>query len=98
MRKGPIVFQDEIMTLTTEISEALPQFLVSTSNVHEEVQVVDVEYADKEKLDNVAVEEELGWDNLETDTEDDVNKIYYQSSDNDDSEDDDAVDDEDDNY
>ena len=53
------------MTLTTEISEALPQFLVSTSNVHEEVQVVDVEYADKEKLDNVAVEEELGWDNLE---------------------------------
>ena len=36
------VFQEDVMTSTSQISEALPQFLVDVSGVMDEVQVVDV--------------------------------------------------------
>jgi len=52
----PIVFQEEFMTSTIEISERRPQFLVSTSNVDQEVQGIDLESADEEEPNDVDVE------------------------------------------
>jgi len=81
-----------------DISKALPQLLVDTFNVNEEVKVVDVGSTVEEELDDLDVEEELEWDDLETDTEEDHNAIQYQSIDDDGSEDDDGVDDKDDKH
>ena len=61
------------MTSTMEISEAFPQFLMDTSNVDEELEVVEIASADEEEPDDVDGEKEPEWDDLETDTEDDDN-------------------------
>jgi len=93
----PLVFQEEFMTLTMEISKALPQFLVDTSNVDEEVKVVDIKFANEEEPKDVDDKEEPEWNDLETDTEDD-DKIQYHFSGDDGSEDHDRLDEEDDDY
>jgi len=46
------------MTSTYELSEFLPQFLVDTSNLLKEVQVVDVASSQEEQLDDVDEVEE----------------------------------------
>jgi len=50
------------MTSTIEISKVVPQFLVYTSNVVEEVHVVDVDSTKKEEHDEIDKEEEPEWD------------------------------------
>jgi len=47
----PLVFQEEFMTSTMEMSDALPNVLVDNSNVDIEVEVVDVEFADEHEPD-----------------------------------------------
>jgi len=71
----PLVFPEEFMTPTIDISEVIPQFLIGTSNVDDEVQVVDVEPANKE--DNVDAKQKVDWDDLEIDTVDDDNEVQY---------------------
>jgi len=46
-----LVFQEEFMTSTTEISARLPELLVDNSNVDVEVEVVDIEFDDEEEPD-----------------------------------------------
>ena len=41
---APLVFRKEFVSSTNEIFEALPQFLMETSNVYQEVQVAEVCY------------------------------------------------------
>jgi len=47
----PLVFQEEFMTSTMEISIALLELLVDNSNVDVEVEVVDIESVNEEELD-----------------------------------------------
>jgi len=54
----PLMFLEEFMTSTMEISETLPQFLVDTSDVDEEVEVVDIAPANKEDPCDVDGDEE----------------------------------------
>ena len=46
------------MTLTCKLSESLPQFLIDTSNILEEVQLVDVASSKEEQHDDVDKVEE----------------------------------------
>ena len=70
-----------------EISIALLELLVDNSNGDVEVEVVYIEFADLEKLDQQVEEDEPEWDDLDIDTEDDETKIQYHSGDDDDRED-----------
>jgi len=83
----PVVFQEEFMTSTMKISVVLLELLVDNSNLNIEVEVVDIEYADEEEPGQQDDEDELKWDDLETNTEDDETKIQYYCSDDDDSDD-----------
>jgi len=52
------VFPKDIMTLTHELLESLPQYLIDTSNVPEEVIVVDGSSAEDVEPDDVDKVEE----------------------------------------
>jgi len=68
---APLVFQEEFMTSIMEISTAPPHLPVDNSNVNVEAEVVDVESADEDEPDQPDNEDELEWDDLESDMKDD---------------------------
>jgi len=57
--KVKVVYQEEVMNSSVIISKALPQNLVGTFNIKEEVQLVDVELAGDEEPANEGKVEDL---------------------------------------
>jgi len=57
--KVKVVYQEEVMNSSVIISKALPQNLVGTFNITEEVQLVDVELAGDEEPANEGKVEDL---------------------------------------
>ena len=74
------VFQEEYMTPTMDVSVALPDILVDTSNVDDEVEVVDVA-SDDEEPEQEDDEDESEWDDAESDTDDEETQMAYHSDD-----------------
>ena len=62
----PLVFQEEFMTSTMEMSDALLNVLVDNSNVDIEVEVLDVESADEDEPNEGDTDDESEWDDLES--------------------------------
>ena len=93
----PLVFQEDFMTSTMEMSDALPNGLVDNANVDIEVEVVHVESADEDGSDQEDTEDEGECDDLESDTEDEDTQIEYHSDD-DGSDDDEGETDNDNDY
>jgi len=83
----PLIFQEEFMTLTMEISTTLPNVLLDNSNVDVELEVVGVESFDEDEPDQQDNEDDSEWDDLESYTEDEKTQIEYHSTDDDDSDD-----------
>jgi len=78
--KALVIFQENVMTSTHTISKSLPQHLGDTANVLEEVTVVGGSPSEDDYVDNLHEEEKHGWDDLETDAEDDYVHIQCHLS------------------
>jgi len=81
--QAPLVFQEEFMTSTVEMSDALPDVLVDNNHVDIEVEAVDVASADEDEPNEEDTDDESEWDDLESDTEDEDSQIGYHSDDDD---------------
>jgi len=86
-----VVFQEDVMASTSQLSETLTQFLADGAGVMDEVQVVDVAASEGEQPDDMDEFEQREWDDAETDTETDDDDRQYESEDDEDDDEDDEV-------
>ena len=86
------IFQENVMSPTHTISEALAQHLGHSSHGDEELNEVRGMDFEEEEPPDVDEDEEQEWDDLEIDTkEEDVHIHYHSSEDDSDSDDDDTL-------
>ena len=77
------IFQENVMSPSHTISDALAQYLGDSSHGGKEMNVVSGMDSEKEEPPEVDKDEEQEWDDLETDTKEEDVHIHYHSSEDD---------------